>query len=230
MRSHSRIQESAEGRSRSDRIAALLEEQILTGRFAPGTRLDEASLAEEHAVSRTPIREAFQRLAQAGLVEHAPRRGVFVRQATPVEIMEMFEVMAEIEAVCGRLAALRSTEAELDALRRANAACRLALEDGDADRYYDQNGTFHHLIYAQSGNRFLEQEAMRLHRRLKPYRRMQLHLRGRLAQSMAEHEAIVDAIAAGDGTRASGLLRDHVAVQGEKFHHLLSQLRLVPQS
>jgi len=226
MSSHSHLPESAEARSRSNGIAALLEEQILTGRFAPGTRLDEASLAEEHAVSRTPIREAFQRLQQSGLVEHAPRRGVFVRQVTAIEIMEMFEVMAENEAVCGRLAALRGSDAAVEDLRRANDACRLALKAGDADLYYEKNGVFHHLIYAQSGNRFLEQEASRLHRRLKPYRRMQLHLRGRLAQSMAEHEAIVEAIAAGDGPRAADLLRDHVAVQGEKFHHLLAQLRM----
>lgn len=220
------IHASAEPRSRSDRIAALLEEQILTGRFPPGARLDEASLAEEHQVSRTPIREAFQRLALSGLVDHAPRRGVFVRQTTAVEIMEMFEVMAEFESVCGRLAARRCSEAALDSLRRANAGCRRALEAGDADGYYEENSTFHQLIYEQSGNHFLAQEASRLHRRLKPYRRMQLHLRGRLRQSMQEHEAIVDAIAAGDDTMAANLLREHVAVQGEKFHHLLSQFRL----
>lgn len=216
----------ADGRSRADRIAALLEEQILTGRFPPGSRLDEASLADEHKVSRTPIREAFQRLALSGLVEHAPRRGIFVRQATAVEIMEMFEVMAELEAVCGRLAALRSSEADVEKLRAANLLCHAALDAGDADSYYAENGTFHHLIYSLSGNRFLEQEASRLHRRLKPYRRMQLHLRGRLAQSMEEHEAIVAAIAAGDAAEAAEQLRRHVAVQGEKFHHLLTQLRL----
>lgn len=226
MSSNTSLSEAEEPRSRSDRIAALLEEQILTGRFPPGTRLDEASLAEEHQVSRTPIREAFQRLALSGLVEHAPRRGIFVRQASAVEIMEMFEVMAELEAVCGRLAALRSSEADVARLREANAGCHQALEAGDADEYYEVNGTFHHLIYAQSGNRFLEQEASRLHRRLKPYRRMQLHLRGRLLQSMEEHEAIVAAIAGGDADGAADLLRRHVAVQGEKFHHLLSQLRL----
>lgn len=226
MNTNTNSPETAEQRSRSDRIAALLEEQILTGRFPPGTRLDEASLAEEHQVSRTPIREAFQRLALSGLVEHAPRRGVFVRRDTAVEIMEMFEVMAEIEAVCGRLAALRSGDSAVEELRRANAGCRRALDSGDADAYYAENGTFHHLIYAQSGNRFLEQEASRLHRRLKPYRRMQLHLRGRLVQSMDEHEAIVAAISGGDALRAADLLRRHVAVQGEKFHHLLSQLRL----
>ena len=228
MNMDTRPPETAEDRTRADGIAALLEEQILTGRFPPGTRLDEVSLAEEHKVSRTPIREAFQKLAVSGLVEHAPRRGVFVRQTTPIEIMEMFEVMAEIEAVCGRLAALRSSDAAVEDLRRANAACQRALQAGDADLYYQENGTFHHLIYAQSGNQFLAQEASRLHRRLKPYRRMQLHLRGRLAQSMAEHEAIVSAIAAGDGTKAADLLRGHVAVQGEKFHHLLTQLRPDP--
>jgi DNA-binding GntR family transcriptional regulator len=217
--------ETVEQRSRSDRIAELLEEQILTGRFAPGERLDEASLAEEYSVSRTPIREAFQRLSLSGLVEHEPRRGVFVRQTTAVEIMEMFEVMAEFEATCGRLAVLRATDAAITELRAANDSCRRALEAGDADGYYESNGRFHHLIYAQSGNRFLEQEASRLHRRLKPYRRMQLRLRGRLRQSMAEHDAIVEAIAAGDAVKASELLRGHVAVQGEKFHHLLSELR-----
>jgi len=211
--------------SRSDQIAMLLEEQILTGRFAPGERLDEVSLAEEHEVSRTPIREAFQRLSQSGLVEHVPRRGVFVRQTTAVEIMEMFEVMAELEAVCGRLAATRSSDAAVEELRRANAGCLRAFEIRDADGYYEANGTFHHLIYTQSGNRFLEQEASRLHRRLKPYRRMQLHLRGRMRQSMGEHDGIVEAIATGDAETAARLLRDHVAVQGEKFHHLLSQLR-----
>lgn len=212
-------------RSRADHIAETLEEQILTGRFPPGTRLDEASLGEEHGVSRTPIREAFQRLALSGLVTQQPRRGIFVRETSPVELMEMFEVMAELEAFCGRLAALRTTEAAIADLRAANAACRHAMDAGDVDSYYRENGIFHHLIYAQSGNRYLEGEAQRLHRRLKPFRRMQLHARGRLRQSMQEHESVVDAIAAGDADRADRLLRAHVAVQGEKFHHLIAHLR-----
>jgi DNA-binding GntR family transcriptional regulator len=212
-------------RSRSDRIAETLEEQILTGRFPPGTRLDEASLGEEHGVSRTPVREAFQRLALSGLVVQHPRRGVFVRETSPVELLEMFEVMAELEAFCGRLAARRSTEEAIAALRGASVACHRAMDAGDVDTYYRENGAFHQLIYDQSGNRYLAHEAHRLHRRLKPFRRMQLHFRGRLRQSMEEHEAIVDAIAAGDGERAEDLLRAHVAVQGEKFHHLIAHLR-----
>ena len=212
-------------RSRSDQIAELLEDQILTGRFAEGDRLDEVKLAQEHGVSRTPIREAFQKLAQSGLVIQQLRRGVFVRETQPVELMEMFEVMAEVEAFCGRLAALRATDSAIAELKAANDTCRAAKLAGDADAYYHRNEAFHHLIYAQSGNRFLRAEASRLHRRLKPYRRMQLHLRGRLDQSMDEHENIVEAIASGKPDEAARLLRAHVAVQGEKFHQLMALIR-----
>ena len=212
-------------RSRSDLIAETLEDEILRGRFAPGTRLDETRLAEEHGVSRTPLREAFQKLAAAGLIEQQPRRGVFVREVGAVELLEMFEVMAETEASCGRLAALRISESALADLDAACARCREALEAGQSDAYYRENEVFHHLIYAQSGNRFLAAEAARLHRRLKPFRRTQLHLRGRMAQSMSEHLEIVEALRAGEADRCAALLRAHVAVQGEKFHHLMAGLR-----
>ncbi|SDF39546.1 GntR family transcriptional regulator [Limimaricola pyoseonensis] len=211
--------------SRSDLIAETLEQDILRGRFAPGTRLDETRLAKEHGVSRTPIREAFQRLSAAGLVEQVPRRGVFVREIGTVELLEMFEVMAELEAACGRLAARRIADAALDELEAANAGCRAAMEAGDIDGYYLENERFHHRLYAESGNAFLCGEARRLHRRLRPFRRMQLQLRGRIPQSMNEHEAIMAALREGDAERAASLLRDHVAIQGEKFRLLVAGLR-----
>lgn len=210
---------------RSDAIATELEEMIFGGVFADGTRLDEVRLAEQFGVSRTPLREALQRLSLSGLVELVPRRGAFVRQPGPVELMEMFEVMAELEAVCGRLAAMRISDQALTELRAANLACQGAVEARDIDAYYSGNETFHQIIYHQSGNSFLEQEALRLHRRLKPFRRQQLRFRGRLAQSMGEHEAIMRTLEAGDAEAASAALRDHVAVQGEKFHHLMATLR-----
>jgi DNA-binding GntR family transcriptional regulator len=79
-------------------------------------------------------------------------------------------------------------------LHATNARCHAAVEAQDADAYYRENERFHAILYRQSGNGFLEQECLRLHKRLKPFRRMQLRLRGRLRQSMAEHEAIVAAL------------------------------------
>ena len=210
---------------RADTIANELEQLIFSGEFADGDRLDEIKLASRFGVSRTPVREAFQKLSLSGLVEQLPRRGVFVRQPGPVELLEMFEVMAEIEAICGRLAARRISDAALETLQDANAKCQKAVENGDADTYYRENERFHHLIYKQSGNGFLEQEALRLHRRLKPFRRIQLRLRGRMKQSMAEHEAIMQALIGADPDGAAEALRNHVAVQGEKFHHLMASLK-----
>lgn len=210
---------------RADTIAEELEALILEGAFADGDRLDEVQLAERFAVSRTPLREAFQRLAISGLVEQIPRRGAFVRQPGPVELMEMFEVMAELEAACARLAATRISDAALDDMRDANAKCLRAVEARDADGYYTENERFHAILYRQSGNGFLQEECRRLHRRLTPFRRRQLRLRGRLAQSMAEHEAVVAALERGDPIAAADEIRRHVAVQGEKFHHLMAGLK-----
>lgn len=212
-------------RKRADMIADELEGLILQGTFKDGARLDEVQLAERFSVSRTPIREALQRLALSGLVEQIPRRGVFVRQPGPVELLEMFEVMAELESASARLAAARITDSALEDLNEANSRCDAAVQAQDADMYYLENERFHAILYRQSGNGFLEQECLRLYRRLQPFRRMQLRLRGRLNQSMAEHKAIVAALEDGDGDRAAAAIRGHVAVQGEKFHHLMASLK-----
>ncbi|WP_439123624.1 GntR family transcriptional regulator [Marivita sp.] len=213
-------------RKRSDLIADTLESLILDGTFANGDRLDEQQLAQRFDVSRTPLREAFQRLAMSGLVEQIPRRGVFVRQPGPVELMEMFEVMAELEAACARLAASRITDEALAELHATNERCNQAVSAREADVYFRENERFHAILYHQSGNSFLENECQRLHKRLHPFRRMQLRLRGRLHQSMTEHEAIVAALEAGNGHSAAEALRAHVAVQGEKFHHLLASMKI----
>ncbi|WP_100053066.1 GntR family transcriptional regulator [Brevirhabdus pacifica] len=207
---------------RADQIAKSLEDMIFQGEFADGDRLDEQRLAERFGTSRTPVREALQKLSVSGLVAQIPQRGVFVQQPGPVELMEMFEVMAELEAVCGRFAAIRITDEALDQLRHANQLCQQAVDEGDTDGYYFHNEDFHRIIYSQSGNRFLEQEARRLSRRLRPFRRIQLRLRGRMRQSLDEHLAVVQALTDSDPEGAGNALRDHVAVQNEKFHHLMN--------
>lgn len=210
---------------RADIIAEQIEERIFSGDFQNGDRLDEVRLAEQFGVSRTPFREALQRLALSGLVELVPRRGAFVRQPGPVELMEMFEVMAEFEAVCGRLAARRISDAALGDLHDANDKCQAAVEAQDPDSYYVENERFHKIIYRESGNGFLANETTNLHRRLQPFRRQQLRLRGRMAQSMQEHRAILDALSKGEAEAAAEALRGHVAIQGEKFYSLIATLK-----
>ncbi len=207
---------------RADSIRETLEQLIITGEFADGERLDEIRLSERFNVSRTPLREAFQMLSASGLLELIPRRGAYVRHPGIVELVEMFEVMAELEGMCGRLAARRVTDEDLRELKTAARDCETALISRDADTYYRENGRFHSLLYTASGNSFLASEASRLQRRLQPFRRMQLRVRGRMSQSMEEHRAILSALEDGDPERAEQELRSHIAVQGERFNDLMA--------
>ncbi|WP_348645520.1 GntR family transcriptional regulator [Jannaschia sp. S6380] len=211
--------------SRAAEIAQDIERRIIAGDIPEGERLDEGRIAARFDVSRTPVREALRILVAGGMVEHLPRRGVFVRQPDVADLLDMFETMAEWEAVAGRLAATRMDAADIARLQEANARCAAAVEAGDTDRYYDENAVFHAIIYAGTGNVFLEQELRRLHDRLRPYRRAQLRQRGRMAQSLAEHRAITRCLREGDADGAADALRDHVAVQGVRIQGMLRPLR-----
>lgn len=209
-------------RARPRDIREALEFEIATAALPAGGRLDEAGLAARFGVSRTPVREAINQLVSAGLIEQIPNRGAFVREVGLAELVEMFEVMAELEGMAGRLAARRADALALGRLEAALAACRSAAATGDADSYYYENERFHGAIYAACGNAFLAAEARRLQRRLAAYRRLQLRVPRRVLQSLAEHERIVAAIRAGDGDLAEANLKAHVTVQGERFADLVA--------
>src|SRR4051794_3752492 len=178
-----------------------IEEAIVSGRFRSGDRLEEQSLAEEHGVSRTPVREALRQLQEAGLIDIQPRRGATVTVVTASRLIHMFEVMGGLEAMAGRLAARRLDEASKRELLACHEACRVAVREG-SDAYYYENERFHMAIYRASANPFLEEQARALHRRLKPYRRIQLRSLNRIEQSFAEHDRIVRAIVEGNSQEA----------------------------
>ena len=209
---------------RSDELRDEIEEEILTGLLRPGERLEEAQLAHRFGVSRTPIREALLQLAANGLVEFRPRRGAVVVEIGPRQLMEMFDVMAELEAMCARLAARRVTDEALEQITAAHAACLKAAAEKDINEYYDTNEVFHARIRQASQNAFLMEQATNLQKRLKPYRRMQLRARDRIRASLQEHERIADAIAVGDAERAALEMRDHVALMGERFTTLIASI------
>lgn len=204
------------------RLKRALEQDIVSQHFKPGDRLDEASLAERFKTSRTPVREALRLLAASGLVELRPRRGALVARLGLQDVIEMFEVMGELEGMCGRLAALRAIDEELVALEAAHLACEAQLEAGDIDGYYEANVRFHEIIYAASHNRFLAAQTRSLRNRLAPYRRLQLESRNRPRQSSDEHARIVEAIRDGRADDADALLRDHVTRQSASFADFLN--------
>jgi DNA-binding GntR family transcriptional regulator len=208
----------------SERLRESIEEEITTGQLLPGTRLDEVELANRFGVSRTPIREALTLLHGEGLVESRPRRGSVVAQMPPQRLVEMFEVMAELEAMCVRLAARRMSDEDLALIRTEHAACSDAAAKQDTDAYFYANERFHFALYTASHNAFLFEQSISVQRKLRPYRRLQLRVRNRMQRSLEEHQSIVDALVAGDVDRAVQSVRDHVIVQGERFADLVASL------
>lgn len=210
--------------TRAESLREAIEEDIATGAFPPGMHLDETELAQRFGVSRTPLREALIQLSSVGIIAMRPRRGAVVADVTPQRLLEMFEVMAELEAMCGRLAARRMSPIDHAALEQAHEACKTACLSADPDAYYNQNELFHHAIYAGSHSGFLIEQTAAMHRRLRPYRRLQLRVRNRVANSFNEHSGIVEALLAGDAELAAERLRAHILVQGERFTDLLASL------
>lgn len=216
-------------RSRVQQVRDQLEDDIVNGRLQPGEQVQIEQLMTRFCVSRTPVREALQQLELSGLVVVQPKRGTFVARVGVSELVEMFEVMAELEALCARLAARRATRAVLDEIAEALAVCESQCATLDTNAYYYANERFHQLIYQACGNGFLVQQTLLLKSRLKPYRRMQLQLRNRMEQSLQEHRDIVQALQQGDGDAAAKAARDHVLVQGQRFTDLMSLAARLPQ-
>ncbi|WP_336367969.1 GntR family transcriptional regulator [Marinobacter sp. C2H3] len=212
-------------RSNAQKLKDILENDIINGRLLPGDRLDPEALAQRYDVSRTPIREAIQQLAVSGLVDVQPKKGTFVARIGIDQLVEMFEVMAELEGMCGRLAARRIRPSELDALAQALARCEDPDVMADPDVYYYENEEFHNCIYAASHNTYLANETRQLKQRLKPYRRLQLQVRNRVSNSSEEHRAIFEAIQAGDEAKAEQALKAHVLIQGTRFSDFVSRVK-----
>lgn len=203
-------QGAAAGMLLSDRIRLALADDITTGALAPGTQLDEQQLGDRFGASRTPVREALRQLAAEGLVEMRPRRGAVVAVLTTERVFEMFELSAEIEALCVRLAAWRMTPVERSALRRIHEESAYAVMRGDVDEYDRLNWRFHDAIYEGTHNAYIVEQAKALRERMAAFRRAQLRQGGRPERSRHEHGELVEAVMRGDGEQAAKLMRAHM--------------------
>lgn len=205
------------GETIASRIRTSLADAITSGHIAPGSEIDEQELAQRFGASRTPVREALRELASAGLVIIEPRRGVRVVEMTAERIGELFELMAEIEAVCVRFATHRITAKERTALSHIHAAALKKVQDGDLDGYDALNQDFHAALYSATHNSELQTHALALRRRGAPFRRAQFRGLERLRASWTEHDAILQCIFAGDGDAAARLMRAHMLKAGNVF-------------
>lgn len=191
----------------ADEVHSALLSGILEGKYKPGDVLNEIPLAEEFGVSRTPIREALQRLSAANLVERGPRRAVIVRKIPIQTLHALFETMGEIEALVARFAALRMSELERQTL---NATVE-AGEDASLD-FEEVNRRFHKALRNGAHNPVLEEVLEDLELRSMPWRLVQFRRRAdRIAPSQREHRAIAEAINAQDANEAQRLMRAHIA-------------------
>lgn len=194
----------------SHAVCQVLEDEIISGALMPGTKLDEVRLAERFAVSRTPIREAFQQLIARSLVVRQPYRGVVVAEISQDRLDQMFEAMTELEAICGRLAAQRMSMRELAEVSELHAALQQAAVAPDLSGYEQLNRDFHEQIYRGTHNEDLVEMALAMRLRLAPFRRSQFKMHDRIRQSNDEHEKIVMAVQDRDTDGAERAMRRHL--------------------
>lgn len=189
-----------------------LRERMLRNAYAPDAPLPEESLAAEFEVSRVPVREALRRLAAEGLVTLTPRQGAVVASLSPKQFLDAYRVREALETLAIRLATPRITPTDLRELDRLQDEMRRHTATGDVDAFFAANSAFHHLLVDRADNADLSAIYAGLLDRLRRYRTPSLDLRGGLARSIDEHEAILDAVRAGDGEEAARLLAEHIEV------------------
>lgn len=192
------------------RIADELKRLIYDGEFAPGERLNEAALALRMGTSRGPIREAVKVLAGWGLVTPSPNRGVFVRQLSVREMLEVYDLRALVFGFAAEQAAERVTSADKRELEHLLAAMDQASAAEKGTRYYELNLRFHAKILAMSGNERACKAYEDYVKELHLFRRRYFNGPGNMRKSNEQHRQLFDAIAIGAGARARAIAKRHV--------------------
>jgi DNA-binding GntR family transcriptional regulator len=198
------------GATRSDGVYEELRQQIVRGILRPNQRLIEAELADELQVSRTPVREGLQRLAADGLIL-SRRRGWVVREHTPEEITEIYEIRAALEGFAARLAAARATSSEIEAIAGLHRREAAGLLQSPRDHLVEVNDAFHEAIIVAAKNHRLAEQIRRNREFYFSYRIAALYSDEEAAASVRGHDELVAALEARDGQAAEDAGRRHVS-------------------
>ncbi len=198
----------------ADQIFAQLERDILSGKYARGEILTEMRLSSELGVSRTPIREAMQRLEQEMLLEETSK-GSAVIGITRRDIMDMYDIRLSIEGRCAAMAAKNISDEQLDRMLEITELQKFYLQNSDAEqdntgKIKNLDSEFHQLLYKGSGSRIYEATLVPMHKKMTKYRMVSIQRAGRAELSVKEHRAIYDALKAHDEELAAERTLIHV--------------------
>lgn len=193
----------------ADNIFSAIENEILGDVLEKGALITELKTCEKFGVSRTPVREALQRLKQEGLVEESGK-GAVVIGITEEDIDDIYEVRIRIEGLAAARCAERISVEELKKLSETVALQEFYAERGAADHLRNLDSEFHRLIFSYCGSRTMETLLLELHRKVKLVRRVSVENPTRAKEAVGEHRAILEAIATRDAARAEELTARHI--------------------
>jgi len=196
--------------SLTEEIAAIIRERILDGTYAIGEKIPEAPLSNELRVSRTPIRHAFQQLAQEGLVEMIPNRGTFARGFTKRDVQDIYEVRKALEALAMEWAVERIGEEELGTLREIVDQMEFYTLKQNYQRVMEANREFHETIYRASRSRFLSQILKSYQEYVQQARKKTVQEPEYLESILEEHKKILRALEEKDAKAAIRLVNQHL--------------------
>src|SRR3954447_17136587 len=202
--------ERASGVSARDQVYLALREAIVSAELEPGRRLSENELAERLGVSRTPVREALARLRDERLVAIVPQLGTFVTLISTGSVADAAFVSEALETSAIRLAAERAKANSLEAIQANLAAQDRTVETSDADAFDQLDDDLHRMLWELSGHEIAWWLSRRANGQLDRVRRLSLPEPGYLGEMVAEHRAVVAAVAAGDADQAEQALRHHL--------------------
>jgi DNA-binding GntR family transcriptional regulator len=196
----------------AEQVYQHLRREILDNAYPPQAALPEKTLASQLSVSRVPVREALHRLAADGLVTLRPRHVAFVSSLSPQQFLDAYRVREALETLAIKLALPNLTMSDIEALGRLQSEMRRHAAADDADAFFAANRAFHALFVERSRNDYLKGIYFPLMDQMRRHVSSSLGLRGGLAGSIDEHQAILGAVQAGDADEAARLLREHIHV------------------
>ena len=217
LKSETRPSVSLAQRPLYEEVAELLRQRIFQRALEPGSWIDELKIAEEFGISRTPLREALKVLATEGLVTMKVRRGAYVTEVSQQDLRDVYHLLSLLESDAAAVVATKATDAELKELQALHKALEAAASPpktagkANTDQYFALNEQFHMRLLEIANNRWRDQMVADLRKVMKLNRHNSLLKTGRIDESLAEHRAIMEAMAARDAALTAQRVQEHFA-------------------